>query len=133
MIHISVLLDASHIIAFYALDDPNNQRASEITKEISEGVYGSNMISEYVFDETITLLKRYLGHKKASGIGDYLLHSILFLKVDQQIFDDSWILSKKFDQLSFTDCTNIALMKHYGIEYLATFDSGFNGIVKILR
>lgn len=105
----------------------------ELLKELDDGKYGTKFISDYIFDETITLLKKYLGNKKATEKGSDILNSTELLKIDSTAFNHSWELSKKFDQLSFTDCTNIALMKHFNIDYLATFDSGFDGIVKVLR
>ncbi|MBS3068475.1 type II toxin-antitoxin system VapC family toxin [Candidatus Micrarchaeota archaeon] len=130
---ISVLLDTSYLLAFYSLDDDNNNSATELAKEITEGTFGTSSISDYIFDEAITLLKKHVGHKRANEIGDYFLNSSSFYRVDQQVFAASWSLSKKFERLSFTDCSNIALMKHYNIDYLATFDSGFDGIIKVLR
>jgi predicted nucleic acid-binding protein len=32
--------------------------------------------------------------------------------------------------MSFTDCTSLALMEMRGIEGIASFDSGFDGLVK---
>ncbi|MCZ7362470.1 MAG: hypothetical protein O8C58_03915 [Candidatus Methanoperedens sp.] len=36
-------------------------------------------------------------------------------------------------KLSFTDCTTIELMNDRDIEYLASFDGGFDGIVQRLH
>ena len=104
---ISALLDTSYILAFYNLDDDNNNSATELAKEITEGTFGTSSISDYVFDETIALLKKYVGHKRANEIGDYFLSSLSFYWCDQQVFAAAWYLSKKLGQLSFTDCTNI--------------------------
>ncbi len=130
---ISVILDTSFLVAFYDLDDDNHKRADEFIKEFEGGKFGRLIISDYIFDETITLLKKYIGNKKTTEIGKYLLNSLEFIGMETRLFELSWDLSKKFDELSFTDCSIIATMKHYNIDYLATFDSGFNGFVKVIK
>lgn len=129
---ITVLLDTSFLVAHYNHRDGNHQRAIKLLLELETNQFGSLVISDYVFDETITLIKKYLGNKQAIEKGNELLNSIELTKVDTEVFRLSWEISKRFDNLSFTDCSNLAVMRHYGLEHLATFDSGFNGIVKVL-
>ncbi len=51
--------------------------------------------------------------------------------MDGDILEKSWNTFVKYagKKLSFTDCSTIELMKNKGIEHLASFDSGFDGIV----
>lgn len=129
----SVLLDSSFLVAYCNSREQEHKRAVELAKELESNLFGERIISDYIFDETITILKKYIGNKQATEDGAKLLNSARFVKIDSVIFTFSWELSKRFDELSFTDCTNIILMKHYNIDHLATFDSGFDGIVKVLR
>lgn len=129
----SVLLDSSFLIAYCNSREKDHVRAVELAKELETDSFGERIISDYIFDETITILKKYLGNKQATENGSKFLASTRFVKIDSLAFALSWELSKKFDVLSFTDCTNIAVMKHYNINYLSTFDSGFDGVVKVLR
>ena len=46
------------------------------------------------------------------------------LSVDETCFFASWNLFKEIE-MSFTDCTNLSLMKLYGIDKIMTFDMGF--------
>ena len=130
---ISLFLDTTFLVAYYNERETNLARVVELLKNIETKQFGASYISDYIFDETITLLKKYLGNKRATDKGIGILKSNELLKVDSQVFADAWNLSKKFDGLSFTDCTNVALMKHYNIDFIATYDSGFDGIVKILQ
>ena len=129
----SILLDSGVLVAFYNHDDQNHLRSIDVLNNIKENSLGTQIISDYIFDETITLLKKYLGNKKTSEIGEYLLSNLEFKEVDPLLFQISWQLSKKFSDLSFTDCTNLVLMQHYNINHLATFDSGFDGLVSVLK
>lgn len=51
------------------------------------------------------------------------------LKFDEEHFNRAWEIFKnqKRSELSFTDCTNIAIMGDLGIRNIATFDGGFEG------
>ena len=133
MISISVLLDTDFLVAYYNTREKNHPKAVELLNELETGELGRLWVSDYGFDETITLLKKYLGNKAATEKGNVILSSLELVRVDTEAFGLAWELSKKLDKLSFTDCTHIALMKHFDIDYLATFDSAFDEIVKILR
>lgn len=130
---ISVLLDTSFLVAFYDLDDVKHARAVELLAELEAGSYGGLFISDYIFDETITLLKKYVGIHKTNEIGNYLLNSVEMANVDKEVFKHTWELSKKFEKLSFTDCSSICLIKYYNITYIATFDSDFSSSVNVLK
>ena len=120
-------------MAYYNPRDKNHGQAVKLLHELETKQFGELFISDYIFDELITSLKKYIGNKKATEKGTELLNSIGLIKIDDFLFKSSWQLSQKFDSLSFTDCTIVLLMKNYSINYLATFDSDFNGIVTVLR
>jgi len=53
------------------------------------------------------------------------------LQVDEKIFAESWraFRSGKLKELSFTDHTLLSQIKEYLLDYLVSFDSGFDGLV----
>jgi predicted nucleic acid-binding protein len=52
--------------------------------------------------------------------------------VSEDAFNAAWELFKSLKErfLSFTDCTSLAFMEKNGIERIASFDSGFDGLVE---
>jgi predicted nucleic acid-binding protein len=69
----------------------------------------------------------------AIDIGEFILSSprIIELRVSGDAFNAAWELkSLKERFLSFTDCTSLALMEKNGIKRIASFDSGFDGLVE---
>jgi len=60
---------------------------------------------------------------------------INMLFIDQEILEKGWITFARYadKKLSFTDCSIIELMKNKGIDHLASFDGGFDGIVSRIR
>lgn len=128
-------MDTSVWIAARNLDDVNHLRAKEILTSMLKGELGEIYTSDYILDEVVTLmLKRTKRLELAIEMGEYILKSprIRKLRVTEEIFDDAW---KKFKSLkgklmSFTDCTSLVLMEKRGIEYIASFDSGFDGLAR---
>lgn len=133
MILISVLIDTSFLVAYYDVRDKNHSRAVELLKELETKKFGSLYLSDYIFDETITIIKKYKGKEIAKEKGTAIVNSLQMLNVDINVFKIAWELCKKIDALSFTDCTSLIVMKHYAIEYMATFDSDFNGLTTVLK
>jgi len=100
-------------------------------KEIESGAFGHIFISDYVFDETITLLRSRLNEKKAIEVGEAIFNSeIEIIFMFKELFESAWQLFIKRNKLSFTDCSIVETMKSNGIKYLASFDKEFNQFKK---
>src|SRR5712692_655433 len=56
---------------------------------------------------------------------------VRLVRVDEEAFGDARKTSKsgKFERLSFTDQTILGQVSRLGIDSVATFDSGFDGLV----
>ncbi len=131
-----MFLDTSVIVAYYNSRDGLHKRAFELLPKIVRGDNGRVFISDYIFDEAVTVsLIRTKNLKKALELGEHLLKSEFhLLKVDDDAFNLGWELFQKAN-MSFTDCSSLALMRLYGIDKIATFDTGFGRVkgVKILK
>jgi len=68
---------------------------------------------DYVFDEVGTVALPKTGVERAVAPGEYLLN-----------FTVAWEKFKSLE-MSFTDCTSIAVMRLHGIDKTLTFDRGF--------
>ncbi len=129
-----ILLDTSFIVSYYNIRDENHDKAIELMKEIESGKYGDICITDYIFDECITvILVRIKNLEKTVEIGSLLRKSTTVLRVENDIFEDSWDIfrSQKNTTLSFTDCTTLALMVKENIKNIATFDEDFSKIKKL--
>lgn len=121
-----ILLDTGIIVARASAKDQHHARAVEIMNEIDEGKYGTLVITDYVFDEAMTLLLSRLGDVKAiAELGDKILSSGMLISTDTERFMSAWQIFKtqRKTRLSFTDCTILACCKITRIEVLATFDN----------
>lgn len=85
--------------------------------------------SDYVFDETVTLIRMELGHPAAVRFGENVqtsaaVHLVSVRTEDREV---AWGTFKKFEdqRLSFTDCTSFALMKRLGLIRVLGVDRHF--------
>jgi len=133
----AIFIDTGIFVAFHNTRDKNHERAIEIIKAIASGQHGAAYTSDYVFDEAVTVtLTRTRRHDVALRLGEMLLGIeiqpfVTILNLDEGAFRASWHLFTAITDrgLSFTDCTSLALLKAHGIEYLASFDTDFDGLV----
>ncbi|MBI4162976.1 MAG: type II toxin-antitoxin system VapC family toxin [Candidatus Aenigmarchaeota archaeon] len=128
-----IFLDTSLIIAYKIDNDQNHETALKIMAKISEGHFGNTVISDYIFDESLTVaLAKTRELKAAVEIGEELM-TIQIIKIDNAIIHEAWQIfkSQKGTKFSFTDCTCMALMEKFNIRNIATFDSDFKKIKEI--
>jgi predicted nucleic acid-binding protein len=87
------------------------------------------LTSDYVMDETVTLLQSRLGHSyavkfldalQASGQAELIHLTSVHLTQTIELFrsrpDKNW---------SFTDCSSFVLMREYNVQYAFAFDEHF--------
>lgn len=137
----SIFIDTGVFIAYVNKRDEHNTIATHLVKDIMKNKYGAAFTSDMVFDESMTFILYKTGDiGKAISVRDLILgneekdipRSMALIFVDGDILEKSWNTFVKCasKRLSFTDCSTIELMKTRGIEHLASFDGGFDGIVE---
>lgn len=132
----SILLDTSYLYASEVDTERNFKRAFGIREKIKNNEYGRIYITDYIFDEFVTLLlARSFQHEVIKKLGNALLNSerIIRLSIDKYAFNKAWLIFNQYKDLSFTDCTTIALADTLRIKNIASFDSGFDRVKTIKR
>jgi len=124
--------DSSFLVARYNIRDRNHRAAIAHLEEHRHS--GSDalrlVLSDYVFDETVTaLVVRSKRHDLASAAGRAILDSknLRIVRVESPAFEAAWKLfvRKSDKRWSFTDCTSFVLMENLGIRKAVTFDANF--------
>lgn len=122
-----IFLDTNFIVGYKIENDDHHNKVQKIIKEISEGKYGRPVISDYIFDETVTVV--FSKSKKlplARETGIELRAAMHMIDIDSTSFDEAWnVFKNQKNKFSFTDCTSLVLMKKHGIKNIATFDKEF--------
>jgi len=134
----TVLIDTGVLYADHDTDATRHEIASEALSTVFNGELGQPYISDYVFDEAITLTRTRTGSytaakqlcSKLRGREQYPRVYEL-LQVSTAVFTDAIAVFERYDdqQLSFTDATNIALINRHGLDGILSFDDDFDGVV----
>jgi predicted nucleic acid-binding protein len=114
--------------AWYALidrKDPDHEAVSATFREWK----GRLVTSNFILDETLTLLRYRLGWQIAHTFGEEVREGLLVQLVRVRPADEeaAWtIFSRYRDKVfSFTDCTSFAVMERLKMKVALAFDSDF--------
>jgi uncharacterized protein len=89
-------------------------------------------VTDYVLDETLTLIQARVGHATAVSCGSQMLRAraIHLVHIDSEIWTEAWQMFQKYDDqddqdFSFTDCTSFVVMRRLKIVDAFTADHHF--------
>ena len=135
MIHEKVFIDTWGWLAIGHHKDPFHKEVIAYYQKLRAG-NSLLFTSDYVLDETITLLFRREKYEEAVNFMGGIFQTIEsgYITVDRiisQRFLSAWELRKKFKDkplISFTDITTMVIMQEREIEYILTKDDHFTHI-----
>ena len=120
-----VFVDSNYIIALFNPTDSNHKRAKVIAKKLEEQ-QTKLVLSNFIFLETVTVLSQRRGKEVASDVGALLKqdHTISIIMIDDLLNDAAWYIFQNvpYKNISFVDCSTIALMKTENLQRILTFD-----------
>lgn len=129
-----ILVDTGVIAAFYNSRDENHSRSLELLNTLRLGEYGTGIFTDYVLDETVTLL--YIRSKKADitlQAGEAIITEKLgkFFPMTYDLMKKSWDKYQKFvyKGLSFTDCSLLAVGEYLECNDIMSFAKEFDGLI----
>lgn len=121
-----IFVDSDVFVSVLRKDDSNHQKAKRLYLQL-EKLNVSFATSNYVFAEVITVISQKIGHKIALEFISNMrsLDSIYnFIRVTPEIEEMAIEIFKKqtSKNVSFVDCTNMALIKHDNLTAIFSFD-----------
>jgi predicted nucleic acid-binding protein len=120
--------------AWLALNDKNDQYHNKaVEKSLLIKKQRIELItSEYVIDESITIIRYRVSHLSAVIFGESLFNSSLvkILDISAENGHKAWEMFKRYEdkELSFTDCTSFVLMKNLMLGKAFSFDEYFKQV-----
>jgi uncharacterized protein len=123
-----IFVDTAAFLAIENRRDAHHEEALRYWRSCLEK--GKPLVtSDYVLDESYTIIRVRAGHSVAVQFGEAVRASRL-LRIEHitpEIFEAAWRIFRDFAEhdFSFTDCTSFALMQSLGLESAFTFDSHF--------
>ncbi|HEX9710071.1 MAG TPA: PIN domain-containing protein [Candidatus Thermoplasmatota archaeon] len=136
-----ILIDTGFFLALRYARDPKHERAEWLAEAIYRGEHGRPFVSEYIAaeilnfatrklrspDDAIAMMDELLGRGPAPWLG--------MAKVDDEAFTATCEVYAALGArkgLSFTDCSTLVLARRMGISTIASFDTGFDGLIERL-
>jgi len=123
-----VLVDTS---AFYALENAGDRKEHAIAIQVAGRLEEDAAVlvtTDYILDESYTLLRSVLGHQMAVAFGkEVQAGGLEIVQVDESIQKEAWDTFVRYrdKDFSFTDCTSFAVMRRARIQSAFTFDRHF--------
>ena len=123
-----VFVDTGAWAALAIAKDEHHSKARLLFESLNEKAIRL-VTSDYVLDETLTLIRFRSGHAAAVSAGRSLLNSsvLRIVPVDRPVWDAAWKIFVRFKDKhwSFTDCTSFAVMDGLEIRDAFAFDAHF--------
>ena len=123
--------DTSFLVAFYNIRDRHHLPARAFIAKLSERKESVHfLITDYIFDETLTTILSRGGKQLAMDAGQRIFTStiITIQTIDEKLFRQAYEIFIRYadQEWSFTDCSSIAfLKKHPHPISVAAFDRHF--------
>lgn len=130
-----VVVDSNVLIAARFARDRNHERAADISQALDCGDLPTAYVPDCVLEEVVNYLLTRADHDTAVRTLDALLESSGFevVHTTKGDFDAGRSLFRKYEPLSLTDSIIAASMQRQEIDYLYSFDSGFDAISTVTR
>lgn len=126
-----IVLDSSFLIAYYNTTDVHHAAAARTMIQLIGGKWGQGLLLEYVFLETVTVLRARRDVRVATTVGTTLLSAgeIDFVPCSD-IFSDAFDTFRRDRShgLSFVDAAIVSVARLNSPGFVATFDQDFSGI-----
>ena len=131
----AVVVDANVLIAARLSRDQNHERGAAIARAIDRGRLPTASVPSDVLEELLNYLQARAGHEVATETLDAIVESSGFSirQTSKADFDAGRSLFRRHEQLSLTDAVIVAVMQREEIEYLYSFDDGFDSVPEVTR
>jgi predicted nucleic acid-binding protein len=130
-----VIVDANVLIAARLSRDQNHERGKAISNAIDQGELPTAYVLSDVLEEVINYLQAKAGHAVATETLDALIESSGFslIQTSKTDFNTGRSVFRRYESLSLTDAVIVATMHREEIEYLYSFDDGFDRVPDLTR
>jgi len=122
----SAFVDSSYFIALYNNGDALHQKARDAAGRLAAS--GQNVVtSNYVLLEVLTVLSQRIDRQLAIAAGQNISDAtqIEVVHITETLHERSWQIFQSVERknVSFVDCSIVAVMQYAGIQQLLTFDT----------
>ncbi len=124
-----IFVDTSAWFALLVERAAERTEATEVFAQIESGRFGAPVTTDYVLDETFTLLRQRAGLAPVARLSDLIGQSraLRRVRIGEAAFEAGLqlMLAHPDRKWSFTDCTSFVTMREAGIPRAFTWDHNF--------
>lgn len=124
-----ILVDTSAWLAIADVRDGNHSAALTCHRELLAGRFGRLITTDYILDETLTLMRKRSGgmtaRKFAEGLDASESVQLIWITPDHYRTARTVFLDQGTRSWSLTDCTSFSVMREFGIRTAFSFDFDF--------
>ena len=130
-----IFVDSTIWVSGIDHSDTLHDDGAAVLKAIAGGHDFSTITTDFVLDETLTLLRKRgaeAGRITEAIRGIVTSNKVVLLFVDEPLFQAGLVTFKKYPKLSFTDAISLTVMQQRRIREIFSHDSDFDirGIVR---
>lgn len=120
-----ITVDSNYFIALFNPTDALTPAVLAVSKQLAKQE-PTLVISNFIFHEVVTVLSQRAGRKIGVAVGKYILENqkIDLIYIDSLLQQNAWRIFQQVDykNISFVDCSTLAVMQAENISSLITFD-----------
>jgi predicted nucleic acid-binding protein len=124
-----IFIDTSAIIALFDRSDACHAKAKMVIKKVRKEKI-KLYLTDYVFDESVTIALTHASHSVAVKVGEFILNSsiveLIWLDTSQKMRAWKFFKTHTDKHYSFTDCTSFVIMREKRISGYFAFDEDFS-------
>lgn len=130
-----VVVDANVLIAARLSRDQDHDRGRAIVNAFDSDELPTAYVPSDVLEEVVNYLQARSTHDVAEETLDAVIESRGFelVHTPKRDFDAGRSVFRTYDHLSLTDAVIVASMERRDLEYVYSFDDGFDGVDSVTR
>ncbi|MBI2921019.1 MAG: type II toxin-antitoxin system VapC family toxin [Planctomycetes bacterium] len=123
-----VFVDSSALVAWVVEKDQDHKAAVACMVQLL-AAHSRLLTTECVFDESVTLVRKFGGYLQAVMLGEALRDGtpVRMIEISNLCREKAWAEFRRYREplLSFTDCTSLVTIRDCGARIVFSFDSDF--------
>lgn len=131
----TAVLDTTVLYAAADASDARHEDALPILRGVDAGTLPIGAVVDFVLAETLNGIVRNVSHDSAVDYLDRIETNDRFdlVRPNAEAFSRGKATFRRYDRLSLVDGLVVGHMRERGIEFLYSFDAGFDGVESVTR
>lgn len=127
----NVFFDTSFYVAINNPSDSLHNKAKKVLQHLGT-IDHSSFSSNFVFLEAVTVISQKIGRNVAINFYEKAIQSVREIKINADLEKQTWEVFKSIENkdISYVDCSILAVIEEFKIDTLATFDKHFDAFQK---